>query len=479
VKRMSSQDAAFLYAETPTWHMHVASLALVDPTVSEGRFSFEAVRALVESRLALIPQLRWKLVDVPFGVDRPGWVEATDMDLDRHIIHIVLPSPDRFDDVVSDIVSTQLDRTRPLWRMHVIEGLADGRAAVVMKVHHALIDGVAAAGVAEVLLDITPEPRATSSDVVEPISASAPSAALLFVGGSLRTAVDMPRKFARFGVQSLRQGAAAASAFTRRQDATAIPYNAPRLHFNGEFTSRRVLARATLPMDRVLAIKDCINADIENQGSDGSDRVRPCTVNDVILALCSSALRGYLLEVDDLPGQSLVVQIPVSHRSAADRTAVGTKVGSMFAQLAVHLADPLARLQVVRASTTAGKELAAAIEAHTTIGVTEIVTPGFIGVAVRAITALHLERGPTPVNFVVSNVPGPPVRLYLCGAPVEGFYPMGPLLLGMGLNITLFRHDRQIDMGVFACPDLVPHPEKIADRFAEALDDLDAALSIS
>lgn len=482
MKRMSSQDAAFLYGETPTWHMHVASLAMVDPTVSEGRFSFAAVRSLVADRLPLIPQLRWKLVDVPLGVDRPGWVEASDLDLDRHIVHVVLSSPDRLDEVVSEVVSTQLDRSRPLWQMHVIEGLAHGRAAVIMKVHHALIDGVAAAGVAEILLDITPDPRAVSGETVEPISSEVPNAALLFARGTLRTAVRTPVRLARFGVQSLRQGAAVAGTLANRRSSTAIPYTAPRLHFNGEFSSRRSLGRATLPMDRLVAAKDRVNALDAVRGAAADTpvgpvgRLRPCTLNDIVLTLCAGALRAYLAESDDLPRQPLVVQIPVSHRTAADRTAVGSKVGSMFAQLAVHLDDPMERLRVVRESTTTGKELAEAVDAHTAIGLTETVAPGFIGLAARAFTALHLERAGTPVNLVVSNVPGPPLKLYLCGAPVDGFFPMGPLLLGMGINITLFRHDRQIDIGVFACPDLVPRPGLIADRFGDALDELDAAL---
>jgi diacylglycerol O-acyltransferase / wax synthase len=471
MKRMSSQDAAFLYGETPTWHMHVASLAIVDPTVSEGRFSFDEVKSLVASRLALIPQLRWRLVDVPLGLDRPGWIEATDMDLDHHIVHVVLPSPERLDAVVSDIVSTQLDRSRPLWQLHVIEGLPDGHAALLMKVHHSLIDGVGAAGVAEVLLDITPEPRHVSGEVIEPISDQAPNPAVLLARGAARTAIRTPLRFARFGVQSARQGAAAASTVLRRGSATAIPYSAPRVHINGEFSGRRLLARASLPVDRLVSVKERVNVAVT------APDLRPCTINDVVLALCSGALRSYLTETDDLPAGPLVVQIPVSHRTAADRAAVGTKVGSMFAQLAVHLPDPLARLWVVRASTTAGKELAAALDAHASIGLTEMVAPGFIGLAARAFTALHLERGPTPVNLVVSNVPGPPLRLYMCGAPVLGFFPMGPLLLGMGVNITLFRHDQQIDIGVFACPDLVPDPDRIADHFVTALDELDAALN--
>jgi WS/DGAT/MGAT family acyltransferase len=455
--------------------MHVAALAVIDPSSSDGRFSYDALRALTSERLPSMPQFRWRLVDVPLGVDRPGWVEAEQLDLDYHIRRVSVPppgAPGQLDDLVATLVSTKLDRSRPLWEMFVIDGLHDGRVAVLTKVHHSLIDGISGAGLTEIIMDITPEPRAAPAAATDAIGGDAPHQLQLLARGALRTAVRTPIRLARFGAQSVRQGV---SAVTRlgQGDGLALPYTAPRTHLNGEFTSRRVLARATLSMDRVQSVKNRINARSTDTGAPATR----LTLNDLVLALVAGALRDYLVVEDDLPEQPLVVQVPVSLRSDADRNAVGSKVGSMFASLATHLEDPIERLHAIRESTAAGKALARALGEHRAIGVTETVSPGLLGLAARVVTAMHLERAPSAVNLVVSNVPGPQMPLFMCGAPVEGFFPMGPLLLGMGVNITVFSHDRQIDVGVFACPDLVADPKAIADRFEDALVALETALA--
>ena len=476
MRRMSSQDAAFLYAETPAWHMHVAALAVVDAGSSGGRFSADALRALTAERLPSMPQLRWELVDVPFGIDRPGWVEATDLDLGYHVRSVSLPPGSdhhALDEVVAALVATKLDRSRPLWEMHVIDGLPDGRVAVLTKVHHSLIDGVSGSGLTEIIMDITPEPRAAPDVPVERIDGGRPGALTLAARGLLSTTVRSPVRLARFGTQTLRQGVSAATSVARRAGNT-WPYTAPHTHLNGEFTARRRLGRATVSMDRAQAVKRALN---DRLGVDDGDTAQRVTLNDVVLALCSGALRSYLADADDLPEHPLVVQVPVSLRTASDRNEPGSKVGTMFAHLATHLPDPLERLHAIRASTAAGKTMTHTFGEQRRIGVTETVAPAVVGLAARAVTTLHLERGPSAVNLVVSNVPGPPLPLYMCGAPVEGFFPMGPLLLGMGVNVTVFSHDRQIDVGVFSCPDLVPEPQRIADRFAGALDELESALA--
>lgn len=479
MKRMSSQDAAFLYAETPSWHMHVAALAVVEPEASGGRFSASALRALTEQRLPSLPPFRWQLVDVPLGVEVPGWIEADEVDLDYHLRHVTLPPPGsmaQLDDLVASIVSTQLDRSRPLWEMYLIDGLHDGRAAVLTKVHHSLVDGVSGAGLTAAIMDITPEPRAVSPEPVDPLDHDVPDAFGLLVGGLVRSAVTMPGRLARFGVQTVRQGVAAVTSLGRGSR-PVMPYTAPRTHFNGEFTARRALGRATLSLDRLMAVKSAVNAQLGETVPEGQVAPR-ATLNDVVLALCAGALRDHLIDHGSLPDQPLVVQVPVSLRNDSNRTEVGSLVGSMFATLATHVVDPLDRLHHIRESTVAGKAMTEVLGEHRSIGMTQMLSPGALGVITRLLTAAHLERGPSAVNLVVSNVPGPPMPLYLCGAPVVGYYPMGPLLLGMGLNVTVFSHDRQLDVGVFACPDLVNDPRSIADRFEDALSDLEAAVGL-
>jgi WS/DGAT/MGAT family acyltransferase len=467
MRRMTSQDAAFLYSETPTWHMHVAALALVDPATSDGVFSFDLVRRLTLERLPAMPQFRWRLVDVPFGVDRPGWVEADEIDAEFHFRRATVPPPgdeESFDHLVADIVSAKLDRARPLWEIHVVDGRADGLVGVITKVHHALIDGISGAGLTEVLLDWSATPRPAPDAERDPIGHDAPSAVSLFTEGLVRSAATAPFRLARFGVQSVRQAASAIGRFGSGPRPT-LPYTAPRTPLNGEFTARRRLGRATLPMAQVLEAKRALGR-----------RLGDVKMNDVVLGLVTGSLREYLVELDALPDAPLVAQCPVSLRTEADRDHVGSKVGSMFASLPTHLEDPIDRMAAIVESTRAGKDLFRAVAEHKEMGITEAITPGMLGLAARLFTSLHLERMPASVNVVVSNVPGPPIPLYLAGAEVLGLYPMGPLLLGMGLNITAFSHADQIDIGCFACPDLVERPERIAQGMREALDELSAAL---
>lgn len=464
MQRMSSQDAAFLYAETPTWHMHVASLVIVDPSQSEGRFSFEHVRELTLERLPLVPQFRWQLVEVPFGVDLPGWIEGPPIDADYHIKRVSLPKPadaNALSDFVGQLISRKLDRRRPLWEVYVITGLEGARAAVLTKVHHCLIDGVSGASLSEVLMDFTQEPRKAPTEHRDVIQDERPSEVELLGWGVLNTAVQTPLRLVRFGLQSARQ-AVAASRSLLSSKRPAIPYTAPRTHLTGEFTAHRKFGAVTLDIQRLKAVRKTFGI----------------TMNDLVLALCAGALRNYLIELDDLPEHALVVQCPVSLRKPDDRDSVGSKVGSMFVELATNIEDPLERLRAVSESATRGKQMHHLLGGEQHMGITETAPPGLIGLAARMYSSVHLERALVPVNLVVSNVPGPSVQFYVAGAPVEQLLPLGPLLLGMAVNITAFSHNQQLDVSVVSCPDLVADPQRIADGFEESLAELEQSLSL-
>jgi diacylglycerol O-acyltransferase / wax synthase len=217
--------------------------------------------------------------------------------------------------------------------------------------------------------------------------------------------------------------------------------------------------RAQVELDRVREVKS--HFDVK--------------VNDIVLAMVAGGLRGYLQEIDALPRQPLVVQCPVSLRTDDSRSDVGSKVGSLFVSLATDLDDPVERLRKIAESTGTAKDMHERMARHQRLGVTEILSPAFIGIAARLYTSMHLDRTPPPVNLVVSNVPGPPFTLYVAGAPLVGMYPMGPLLLGMGLNVTAFSHGGHIDIGLFTCPDLVKSPELISSHMLDALSQLEAA----
>ncbi|MDQ1519412.1 MAG: diacylglycerol O-acyltransferase / wax synthase, partial [Actinomycetota bacterium] len=213
MRRLGGLDAAFLYGETPSWHMHVSGLLVADPSTAPGGFSFERLRAITEERLPLMPQFRWKLHNVPLGLDRPGWVEEDDFDLDYHIRHIAVPSPGgptELGELVGDLVSYKLDRSKPLWEMWMIEGLENGQVAVLTKIHHSIIDGVSGADLAQIILDLEPEPAPLDLAHVESLHEQrVPGWPELFGVGLVRTMLT-PWRVARYSGQLARQGLALA-----------------------------------------------------------------------------------------------------------------------------------------------------------------------------------------------------------------------------------------------------------------------------
>ncbi len=463
MKQLSGQDAAFLYGETPNWHMHVSGLMVVDAESAPEEWTFDRFRELLISRVPEIPQLRWKLVDVPFGLDRPSWVEEPDIDFDYHIRRIALPrpgGPKELGDVIGRLASYKLDRSRPLWEAWCIEGLEGGRVAIYQKMHHAIVDGVSGAGLAEVLLDLEPEPRVSSTEKHQEIVRSrVPSGAELLARAALRTAVRTPFRIARFTRQSVQQ-AASVLPILRGESHLSMPLTAPRSILNSDATPRRSFASARLELERVKAVKDAYGVKL----------------NDVVLALTSSALRSYLIDAGDLPESTLIAQCPVSLRVNGDDGEVGNKVGSIFTSLATDVDDAGERLLAIHEATQSAKEMREAMAAHQIMGLTETTPPGLIALAARMYTGAGLaSRTPPPVNVVVSNVPGPDIPLYIAGGRVEALFPMGPLLMGMSLNVTVFSMSGNLDVGIMYCPDTLPGAASIAGYFEDALVDLEKA----
>ncbi len=461
--RMGGQDAAFLYGETPEWHMHVAALMIVDPSDAPS-FSFDRLRDLVIERLPQLPQFRWRLVDIPLGLDRPGWEEATDFEPDYHIRRIAVPAPGgpaELGELVGRLASYKIDRSRPLWEMWVIEGLERGRVGVLCKIHHAIIDGSSGAGLAEITLDVSPEPRPPSDEIKSSIAhRPVPSVPERIAKGVVNTVVRTPYRIARFGGQAVRQAFDVAGVL--RSNRIAMPYTAPRVPFNGPLSPHRAFASARVDIDRTKEIRRRLDVKL----------------NDVVLAICSGALRDYLIDLDHLPKSSLLAQCPVSVRTEAERDDVGNKLGSLFVTLGTEIADPLQRVQAIHQSTMSAKEMHRALSVHRIMGLTDTTPPGLIALAARAYSAAGLDRAASPVNLVISNVPGPPMPLYMAGARLEAMYPMGPLLFDMALNITVISYCDAIDFGLMSCPQLVPDPERIAARIPAALEAIESALGI-
>src|SRR5436309_5487413 len=321
MRRLTGLDATFLYMETPSNHMHVASTAVFDPSTVPGGYSFDKVRGLVENRLPLLPPFRWRLVEVPFGLHHPLWIEDPDFDLDYHIRRAALPSPGsdaELAEFAADVFSRPLDRSRPLWEMYVVEGLENGHIATITKTHHSAIDGVSGAELTVNLLDLQPEP----SEVDPPETPWEPDRVpsdFELVAYALNSLARQPFRAAK----AVRRTALAALNVRRRNRQPDVmpppaPFSAPRTAFNVSIGGRRRFAFADVPLDEVKMVKNSLGG----------------TVNDVVLAICAGALRRYLLGHGVLPDTGLVAMVPISVRVEEEKGAMGNRVSSMLTGLA-------------------------------------------------------------------------------------------------------------------------------------------------
>lgn len=454
-------DATFVYMETPDMHAHVVGTLLLDPSTVKGGYSFEGVKDLLRDRIHLVPPFRRRLIEVPFKLAHPVWIEDPDFDLDRHVHRVGVPPPGTAQDLadfVGEFASEPLDRNRPLWTMTVVEGLEDGMIALVSKIHHAAIDGVSGADLMVHLFDLSPE--------VEPVERPeqrlvdrVPSDAELVLG-ALGTIATQPLGFVKMADRARKGILGAVRTQRNRPEGSrpvTLPFTAPKVPFNGAITPHRAVAFGRASLEDMKVIK----------------RAFGTTVNDVVLAACTMSLRHWLIAHDALPDKPLVASCPVSvHDEQKD--APGTnKVSSMFVSLPVTTADPVEQLRLIHEDTKGAKELNKAMGADLLTGLAEFAPPRLLNRASQLYSRMNLADRHRPVhNLIISNVPGPPVPLYSAGARVEATYPMGPILEGSGLNLTVLSNMGNVDFGAMACKEMVPDLWDIAAGFADAVTEL-------
>jgi WS/DGAT/MGAT family acyltransferase len=458
MRHVDGAGAGFLAGETPGWHMHVSALMILDPTDAPN-CTFEAVRTGYGRRLGNAPALRARLVDTPLGLGHPVLVDDPDFDLDAHFHRVRVPEPGtrrELTALASSLIAHKLDRRRPLWEAWWIDGLDDGRVALVVKIHHALVDGVSGVNLAGLIMDVEPHPPPDVRDRVaegEGVTAEAvPSLAQLGLD-SLHALAALPWRSARFVNQLARQTATFAR-HLRSPEPPPRAFSAPRTRFNISIGADRCLAVTTVPMADILMVKEAFGV----------------KVNDVVLALCGDALRGYLADRDELPDSSLVAQVPVSIRSDTTMEDAGSQVVNMFTTLGTDVTDAIERLRVIQAVTARAKQYQQALLADRSIAIPDVFPPALIAAAARLFTGLRLEQVVPPVyNVIVSDVRGSPVDLYVVGARVEAIYPLGPLLMGAALNVTALSNRDGMDLGFLATPEAVPDPWELAERSEAAL----------
>ncbi|MBG7603437.1 MAG: wax ester/triacylglycerol synthase family O-acyltransferase [Actinobacteria bacterium] len=464
MRQVPGPDAAFLSGETSEWHFHVSALTILE-TEDSDRYSFAGVRDTLARRIHRVPQFRWKLHPAPMtALARPYWVDDENFDIDWHLNHIALPTPgdDRaLSRLVGRLLSSQIDRTRPLWEMWLIDGLEGGRSALLAKIHHSIIDGQSGAELATLLFDLEADPAPEPEPA--PWTPEPPPGSNEIVGDIVRRASVWPYRIGQMAAQFASQSVTYAR-HTFGDQPTTHPFQAPRVSINGKLTPSRSFASASVSLDEAKSVKNAFGVKL----------------NDVIVAIVAGVLRSYLIDRSELPDTPLVAQIPVSMR-IEDDAHIGTKVSMMFAAMATDVEDPGERLLRIGATTSAAKEMRAALTAQQIMSLTENTPPALVSLAALAWTAGGLDSSAPPVfNTIVSNIPGPPFDFYLAGARVQAMFPMGPLLFGSGLNFTVVSNATRLDVGVLACPDLVPDAWDVAGRVQPALDELvEAAASLS
>ncbi|MCU1370513.1 MAG: wax ester/triacylglycerol synthase family O-acyltransferase [Ilumatobacteraceae bacterium] len=462
LERLTGLDAAFLYLENPTNHMHVAMTMVVDPSTVPGGYTFENLKEFIRGRLHLVPPFTRRLCEVPLNLAHPLWVEDPNFDLDFHIRRIGCPAPGgrrELGEMAGQIASTPLDRSRPLWELWVIEGLKQDRVGVVTKVHHAAIDGSSGADLMVHLFDLEPEaadPPPPADHEPEHIpndfellghAAASRVRKLIALPKLLGDTVASVNRVAQ-GRRSGEQGKTGAA-----------PLTAPRTTWNGSLSPLRSVGFARVTLDEVKELKGAFG----------------CTVNDIVLGLCAGTLRSYMLANEDVPDTPLVAACPVSVRSGED-TAPGNKVSAMFATLDTQLEDPTERIRAIQACTVGAKAEHNAVGADMLQNWAEYAAPNTFNLASRLYSSWGLADSHRPIhNVIISNVPGPNFPLYYAGAEMVAAYPMGPVMEGVGLNITVMSYRGSVDFGFMVDRELVPDVWDMADRVKPALEELQEA----
>lgn len=463
MERLSGLDASFLYFETPNMHMHVAMTAIFDPSTMPGGYDFATIKEFIESRLHLVPPFRRRIVSVPFRLNHPIWVEDPNFDLDYHIRRVGAPAPGghrELAELAAQIASTPLDRSRPLWELYVVEGLADGNIGVVTKMHHCAVDGVSGAELMVNLFDASPEGRVL--DPPEPRTAEPIPSDIELVGHALASrARRQVGLLPLIGTTARTVGALV----SRHRDPDAIvgavPLTAPHTPWNAAITPHRRMSFTRVSLADVKRIKNAVG----------------CTVNDVVLGLMGGTLRRYLDKHGGNPAEPLIAVCPVSVRGDDEHGEMNNKVSAMFTSLATDVDDPIERLRTISRVTRGAKEDHNALGAHLLQDWAEHAAPTTFALAARLYSSLHLADAHRPIhNVVISNVPGPPFPLYYAGAQLEYTLPMGPVMEGAGLNITVLSYMDHVDIGFMACRELVPDVWDLATYVDDAMAELLAAI---
>jgi WS/DGAT/MGAT family acyltransferase len=455
-ERLNLSEFAWTALESRNRPMHVATLLIYAlPEGANDAYLTDLVSSLRDSTEFVDP-FNKKFVAPSFLRPYPTWVRDYDLDMEYHVRHLALPAPGgerELGALIARLHSNPLDFKRPLWEYHIIEGLENNRFAIYFKMHHALVDGIAGVHMLT---------RSMSTDPTEMRSPALWSAEPPATASDTEAGVSRLQRATKGAVRSLtsinnvsRSLLQVARAARDENDPFSLPFQSPKSILNGRIGSQRRFATQAYAFSRIRRLS----------------KIAGCTVNDIVLAVSSGALRRFLREINALPGRSLTAGVPVSLRPKDDQGA-GAAVAFIIANLATHVADPVRRLEVIAKSTTRAKTLMAELSRE------EIENFSALMLSPQSLqTVFDLEGYTRPVfNVTVSNVPGPTETLYLRGSQLEAMFPVSAVTHGQALNITCYSYGGNISFGFAGCRDSVPHLQRIAVYTGEALEELEAVL---
>ncbi|MEP5766476.1 MAG: wax ester/triacylglycerol synthase family O-acyltransferase [Halieaceae bacterium] len=459
MKRLSGMDAMFLHTESATQYMHTLKVAIFNPPEGDTPYDFADQLYHIGTTIHRVPPFRWKALSAPFNLHNPVWYKDPDFDLELHVHRAALPQPagdKELAEFIENIASSPLNRDRALWDLWMVENYRGDKIAAVSKVHHALADGVATA---ELLEDfMTPEPGEGESEPQPWVPEQPPSGWTMF-WWALK---DLLRDLARIPAQLM-----AIRASKKRQQARNLPeterppepYTAPYTSLNRPISSHRKFSFFTVPLDDVKAVSSAFGV----------------SINDVVLDMAAQALREYLSERGELPAQALTASIPISTRGEEKEHSYGNQVGSLCVSLCTDIEDPVQRLPAIHKATANSK-----LDFEDTAGgrIADFVglLPPFMVRAIGKYSRKLSEQGKSPsYNVIVSNVPGPRGALFDDYMAMSEFYSIGPVLEGVGLNITAWSFRDNLSFSILSCHRAVANPEEIQQRLKACLQGLLAA----
>jgi len=460
--RLSPMDVSFLYMETPTTAMHVGGVAIFQPP-STG-FDYDRLVELISERITLVPRYRQKVKLIPGRIANPVWVDDESFDVTYHVRRSALPKPGtdaQLRDLVGRLQGRPLDRNRPLWEIYLVEGLERGRVGIITKTHHAMVDGIAAVDIGTVILDLTPEPREVPADDWRP--SREPGRGALVVG-AVTDLVKRPTQAidtTRSAIVDVRAtaGKVAGVASGVLQSVASMAKPAPSSPLNVRIGEHRRFAMADTDLDDYKRIR----------------KTHGGTINDVVLATVSGALRSWLLTRGESVNAATTIRamIPVSVRSEGQSSQPGNRVSSYFVDLPVGEGNPVMRLHQVSFAMRGHKESGQSVGADALVQMSGFAPPTIHSLGARVASSMTRRL----FNVVVTNVPGPQFPLYAAGARMLAMYPVVPLAKGQAVSIGLNSYDGGVFYGLNADRDAMPDIDVLADLIGESLSELVGTVS--